>query len=112
MYWNWISPRRYMNRVFAIFFLLLMIATSAFADTFGPVISWPIIPIHVVLLPNGQVLSYGTDQGGNQGAQFLYDVWDTSVGTGDDAHFLLPNTTQTDIFCSGQSVMAQTGGVL
>jgi hypothetical protein len=66
-YWNCISSRRYITRVFAILFLLLMIATPAFADAFGPVISWPIIPIHVVLLPNGQVLSYGTDQGGNQG---------------------------------------------
>src|SRR4030088_2665081 len=36
---------------------------------FGPAFPWPIIPLHVALLPDRRVLSYGTDQMGNQGAQ-------------------------------------------
>jgi Domain of unknown function (DUF1929) len=84
---------------------------------FGPVIQWPIIPIHVVLLPDGRVMSYGTDTSGNQSGQFLYDVWDPALGTGADAHSVLPNTTSTDIFCCCQSVMTNgqvciTGGDL
>ena len=31
---------------------------------FGPVVAWPIIPIHAVLLPGGRVMSYGTDSTG------------------------------------------------
>lgn len=30
------------------------------AGVFGAPIAWPIIPIHVVLLPDGRVMSYGT----------------------------------------------------
>ena len=72
---------------------------------FGPVVAWPIIPLHVVLLPGGRVMNYGTDSSGNQGAQFIYDVWTPSLGTGTNAHLVLPNTTSTDLFCSGASVM-------
>src|SRR5215470_8563686 len=38
--------------------------------------SWPIMPIHAVLLPDGRVLTYGTDATGRQTAFFNYDVWD------------------------------------
>jgi len=79
--------------------------------TFGPVIQWPIIPLHMCLLPDGRVMSYGTDTSGNQGAQLIYDVWNPALGTGTNAHSVLPNTTSTDLFCSGQAVMTN-GNVL
>ena len=63
------------------------------------------MPIHAVLLPSGQVLSYGTRPNGTQTAYYEYDVWNPASGTGTDAHELLPNTTQTDIFCSSQIVL-------
>src|SRR5215468_3615465 len=66
---------------------------------FGSVVNWPIIPIHMCLLPDGRVMNYGTDTSGNQGAQFTYDVWNPALGTGTNAHSVLPNTTSTDIFC-------------
>ena len=72
---------------------------------FGPVVAWPIIPIHVVLLPGGRVMNYGTGRGGQQGAEFIYDVWTPSLGTGTNAHLVLSNTTATDLFCSSASVM-------
>ena len=78
---------------------------------FGPVVAWPIIPLHVVLLPGGRVMNYGTGSSGQQGAEFIYDVWTPSLGTGTNAHLVLPNTTSTDIFCSSQSVMCN-GNVL
>src|SRR5215469_12599649 len=81
------------------------------AGVFGPVATWPIIPIHVVLLPGGRVMNYGTDASGQQGAQLIYDVWDPTLGTGTNAHLVLPNTASTDIFCSSQSVMLN-GNVL
>ena len=45
------------------------------SGTFGPAFAWPIIPIHAVLLPDGRVMSYGTNQNGAQTGQFNYDVW-------------------------------------
>jgi len=79
---------------------------------FGPVVNWPLIPLHVILLPDGRVLSYGTDGQGNQTGQYIYDVWNPNQGTGTNAHLTLPNTTPTDLFCSGQIVMPASGTVM
>ena len=85
--------------------------TANVTGVFGPVVAWPIIPLHVVLLPGGGVMNYGTDSSGNQGAQLIYDVWTPSLGTGTNAHLVLANTTSTDLFCSAASVM-YNGNVL
>ncbi len=78
----------------------------------GPVVNWPLIPIHVVLLPDGRVMSYGTDAKGVQTGQFIYDVWDPKLGTGTPSHLVLPNTTGTDTFCSAQIIVPASGAVL
>ncbi len=82
---------------------------------FGPPIAWPIIGLHAILLPDGRILSYGTDEGGQQTGQFIYDVWNPALGTAADSHNTLPNTTGTDLFCSAQSILSNgqvllTGG--
>ena len=85
-----------------------------------PLAQWPLIPIHAVLLGNGQLLTYGTgnDPEGahpdptQQTGYFIYDVWDPDAGTGPSSHFTLRNTTGTDIFCSAQIVLPQSGKVL
>jgi hypothetical protein len=79
---------------------------------FAAPVTWPLIPLHTVLLPDGRVMSYGTGQNGGQGASGVYDVWNPALGTDTTAHTVLPNTTSTDIFCGGQSVMAASGEVL
>lgn len=79
---------------------------------FGPIIGWPLIPLHAMLMPDGRVLSYGTDEQGQQTGLFVYDIWDPSRGTGADSHFVLPNTTGTDLFCSAQTLLPTTGEIL
>jgi hypothetical protein len=74
------------------------------AGQYGDVIDWPIIAIHAVLLPSGAVMSFGTDQSGNQGG-FIHDVWDPTQGTGAESHYTLPNGVTADFFCSAASVM-------
>ncbi len=86
--------------------------TAATTGTIGPVVSWPQIPIHVALLPDGRVMSYGTNAAGAQGAQFNYDVWDPRLGTDLASHLVLPNSTSTDIFCSAQSLLPASGRLL
>lgn len=71
---------------------------------FGPVLPWPLIPVHAALLPDGRVLSFGTDLTGAQGAIFWYDVWDPSQPYA-SSHTVLPNTTGTDIFCGNANLM-------
>ena len=85
--------------------------TANVTGVFGPVVTWPIIPIHAVLLPDGRVMNYGTNASGQQGAQLIYDIWNPKLGTGSGAHLVLPNTTKTDIFCGSQSLM-MSGDVL
>jgi len=87
-------------------------AAAATGGVFGPVVPWPIIPLHVILLPDGRVMNYGTGTDGTQTGQFIYDVWDPTQGTGANAHLTLPNTTATDIFCSAQSLLVWSGKVL
>jgi Domain of unknown function (DUF1929)/Glyoxal oxidase N-terminus/Galactose oxidase, central domain len=78
---------------------------------FGAPVAWPIIPIHALVLPDGRIMNYGSDTTGAQGSKLVYDVWTPTLGTGTNAHTVLPNTTSTDIFCSAQSLLP-SGDVL
>jgi hypothetical protein len=76
----------------------------------SPVTNWPLIPIHAVLMPDGRVLTYGTDAAGQQTGRFIYDIWDPAGGL-DGGHLTLPNTTETDTFCSSQTLLPDGSGV-
>jgi hypothetical protein len=47
---------------------------------------------------------------GKQTGFFIYDVWDPLAGP-TAGHLTLPNTTSTDIFCSSQIIMPQSGNI-
>ena len=76
----------------------------------SPVYPWPLISVHSVLLPDGRVMTYGSDLTGLQTGHANYDVWDSS-GAPNAGHQTLANTTGTDIFCSSQVVLPQTGNL-
>lgn len=73
--------------------------------------TWPLIPIHAVLLGDGRVMTYGTNAAGQQTGRFIYDVWDPRLGLTSAAHLTLLNTTTTDLFCSAQLVLPKSGDV-
>jgi hypothetical protein len=79
---------------------------------FGSVFTWPLIPLHMVLVPDGRVLTYGSQLNGMQGAQFNYVIWDPSAGTDPDSMMVMPNSTGTDIFCAAQVLLPDSGSVL
>ena len=79
-------------------------ATGAWSDVFD----WRLIAIHSVLTTDGRILTYGTDEQGAQGGQFIYDVWDPVT----DTHETLPNVTGTDIFCTAPIIIPSTGEIL
>ncbi|MCX7384865.1 MAG: galactose oxidase early set domain-containing protein [Alphaproteobacteria bacterium] len=87
-------------------------ANAGAVGFYGPAVPWPIIPISATLMPDGRVMSFGTDSYGNVGAALIYDVWDPTRGLGTDAHLVLPNMTATDIFCSAASLLLGGGQVL
>lgn len=80
--------------------------------SWAPPRAWPLIAIHAAVLPDGRLMSYGTDANGRQTGKFIYDVWDTSSARADQNHLTLPNQTSTDIFCSSQTVIPTTGQLL
>lgn len=73
--------------------------------------NWPLIAIHAALLPDGRVVTYGTNADGKQTGKFIYDIWDSTAARLDEGHLTLPNTTDTDIFCSSQTMLT-TGQLL
>src|SRR5262245_5316569 len=54
------------------------------------VFDWPLVAIHTVLMPDGRVMSYGTDEAGQGTGYFVYDIWDASVGPTGSGHMTLP----------------------
>jgi hypothetical protein len=72
--------------------------------------NWPLIPIHAVLTPDGRVLTYGTKGDGQQTGYFIYDVWDPDAGLS-AGHVTLNNLTRTDLFCSAQVILPQSGDI-
>lgn len=72
------------------------------------VFDWPIVALQSILTPDLKILTYGTDQFGQQGGALIYDVWDPATNT----HYTLPNRTPTDMFCSAAIVVPSTGEIL
>ncbi|MEO6269450.1 MAG: galactose oxidase-like domain-containing protein, partial [Lautropia sp.] len=87
------------------------VTNASQVGAWSPLWQWPLIAIHASVLPDGRVMTYGTDKGGKQTGKFFYDVWDPIAGAGDAAHLTLSNQTGTDIFCSAQLVL-QSGDLL
>ncbi|MFN9452401.1 MAG: galactose oxidase-like domain-containing protein [Rubrivivax sp.] len=77
----------------------------------GPEQPWPIIAVHLTLLPDGRVLTFGANTGGYQSGYRELDVWDPTVGGLTDGHTMFINGTGTDLFCSSQLLMPSTGQV-
>ena len=76
----------------------------------SPVYPWPLISVHSALLPDGRVMTYGSDLAGLQTGHANYDIWD-STGAPDAGHLTLDNSTGTDIFCSSQVLLPQSGNL-
>ncbi len=101
--------------VLATFLLASQSISTAIASdahvkgVFGPLHNWPIIPIAMILMPDGRVFAYGTTPAGVQNALMHYAIWNPLAGTGSDAFETLPNITSTDIFCAGQAIIPSTG---
>lgn len=74
----------------------------------SPVHSLGLIAIHAMVLPDGKVLAYGTNEDGTQSGQFVYALFDPKTG----AHKILQQTTGTDIFCTTLSVDPLTGNIM
>ena len=88
----------------------LIPATANVDGMWSPVYPWPLISVHSALLPDGRVMTYGSDLTGLQTGHSIYDIWD-STGAPNTGHLTLDNPTGTDIFCSSQVLLPQSGNL-
>ena len=72
-------------------------ADPSVVGQWGSVTFWPILPIHVTLLPTGKVLAYGHDSTVNT---TLATVWDPSTNG-----FTTTSFGSADLFCSGHGLL-------
>ena len=63
----------------------------------GSITAWPILPIHVTLMPTGKVLAYGHDSTVNT---TLATIWDPASNS-----FTATSFTTADLFCSGHGLL-------
>jgi len=77
----------------------------------GDVFDMELIAIHAMLLPDAQVLLYGTDDRGKQGGDVYYEVWDPRSGQHERQgnHNKLKHSTDVNTFCTTSSLDVKTG---
>ncbi len=76
-------------------------ANAASAGMWSPTQSWPLNGLHVMVLPDGRVLTYGSPQG-NAGTQDgrTHDYWQPRLGFGANSHQTTTSTSRPNSFCS------------
>jgi hypothetical protein len=75
-------------------------ANAHVTGMYSSLAAWPLVGIHMALLPNGHVVSYGTPPGTAQQGGFSYDDWNPATGVGADAHRQAASLHQYDAFCN------------
>ena len=89
----------------APFFPSMPISAEASREgMWSPVYSWPLYPVHAVLMPDGRVLTFSISADS-------VDVWE-GVGSPEKGHATVPNPTGTNLFCSALQLLPKDGTVL
>ncbi len=97
-----VDPSKWVNVLTTPDPMLDNLTIPADADTKGmwsPTYPWPMVAVHAAVLPNGKVLSYGTNASGGFVGQ-TFDVWDPKLGFGANSHSITQSTGVRDSFCS------------
>jgi hypothetical protein len=77
------------------------LSSAATTGSWGPVVNWDIVPLHMSLLPNGKIFAWGkTDVGAD--TMGMPRVWDPSQGAPTTATMINVNEM---LFCAGHTLM-------
>lgn len=87
-------------------------ANPQVSGAWAGIFDWPVLPIHLAVLPDGRVLGFGGQTNGRASGLFNYAVWDPARGDASAAITKLPNTTNADFFCGSVVLDPTTGHVL
>lgn len=72
------------------------------------IIDLGLVTLHGLVLPDGKVLGFGSDDRGVQSGEFMYSVFDPVT----NQELVLENTTKVNIFCSNMAIDPFTGDVI
>lgn len=67
--------------------------------------TWPMNGLHSAVLPDGRVLTFGSTPDGNTQNGRWYDVWDSSLGFGANAHNTIYDSSRQDSFCAAAAYL-------
>jgi len=82
---------------------LSALPAAATTGSWGPLVDWPMVPLHMHLLPNGKILAWGKyDTGANGTMGGRTRLWDPAAGPPMTAQ---PIAVDTMLFCSGHAFM-------
>ena len=80
-------------------------ANAATQGMWSAPFAWPMNGLHNMLLPDGKVLTFGTNSAGDVQDGRLFDIWDPSLGTGANSHNSSYQAQQQDSFCSSATYL-------
>lgn len=86
-------------------------ADAAVKGMWSPVGGWPIVGLHLAVMPSGAVMSYGTGIGNGAQDGRTFDIWTPEAGLVAGSHFTFPNAEAVDSFCSTATYLT-TGAML
>ena len=72
--------------------------------------AWPLIGLHLSVLPDGQILSYGTPLGQSVQDGRTFDRWNPLTANVAQGHTTIGNSANVDSFCAAG--ILQTGGAM
>jgi large repetitive protein len=75
-------------------------ANAATQGMWSAPFAWPMNGLHNMILPDGKVLTFGTDAIGNNQDGRLFDIWDPYLGFGASSHNSSYQAAQQDSFCA------------
>lgn len=80
-------------------------ADAAVKGMWSATFPWPMNGLHSVVLPNGKILSYGTNGDGSAQNGRTMDIWDPALGVGTNSHNTTFNANRVDSFCSAATFL-------
>jgi YVTN family beta-propeller protein len=105
---DWVSVRQLEDQVLQ---KLPIPSTAPTQGLWSPTYAWPLNAIHLTLLPNGSVLSYGTNRDGGEQNGKYFDVWNPALGLDAVSHKTTYDATKQNSFC-GTSAYLSDGTLL
>ena len=77
------------------------LSSQATTGSWGPIVNWDIVPLHINLMPNGKIIAWGKYEA-NSTTMAMPRIWDPAAGPPTGAQMIQLDTM---LFCAGHALM-------